>query len=149
MDKKNYEDLTIYFTRYVLRKSTKIRSLQYHELPEKIERHERKTCLMINDYMLDQVLDKIKETIGIVKLDDSKIFIDTVDKLADYVILKNVVILITCVIKGDAKFFPQIFLKETLYNEKAQRKALKKISEKLLPIAWHTRRWWDFCMFKR
>ena len=149
MDKKNYEDLTIYFTRYVLRKSTKIRSLQYHELPEKIERHERKTCLMINDYMLDQVLDKIKETIGIVKLDDSKIFIDTVDKLADYVILKNVVILITCVIKGDTKFSPQIFLKETLYNEKAQRKALKKISEKLLPIAWHTLRWWDFCMFKR
>ena len=26
---------------------------------------------MVNDYMLDKVLDKIKETIGIVKFDDN------------------------------------------------------------------------------
>ena len=58
--------------------------------------------------------------------------IDAVDKLADYVILKNIVILIICVIKDDAKFYPQIFLEETLYNEKAQRKTLKKDKRKII-----------------
>ena len=72
---------------------------------------------MVNDYMLDKVLDKIKETIGIVKFDNTKILIDTDDKLQDYITLKNVVILITCIIKDDDKFYQQIFLEETLYNE--------------------------------
>ena len=67
--------------------------------------------------MLDKEFDKIKQTIGIVKLDDTKIVIDTDDKLSNYITLKNVVILITCVIKDDAKFYPQIFLEEALYNE--------------------------------
>ena len=35
--------------------------------------------------MLDKVLDKIKETIGLVKFDDTKILIDTDDKLTDYI----------------------------------------------------------------
>ena len=72
---------------------------------------------MVNEYMLDKEFDKIKQTIGIVKLDDTKIVIDTDDKLSNYITLKNVVILITCVIKDDAKFYPQIFLEEALYNE--------------------------------
>ena len=72
---------------------------------------------MVNEYMLDKVFDKIKVTIGIVKLDDTKIVIDTDDKLSNYITLKNVVILITCVIKDDAKFYPQIFLEEALYTE--------------------------------
>ena len=72
---------------------------------------------MVNEYMLDKVFDKIKVTIGIVKLDDTKIVIDTDDKLSNYITLKNVVILITCVIKEDAKFYPQIFLEEASYNE--------------------------------
>ena len=62
-------------------------SLHYHELMEKIEEHKEKEYLMVNDYMLDKVLDKIKETIGIVKFDDTKILIDTNDKLPDYITL--------------------------------------------------------------
>ena len=72
---------------------------------------------MVNEYMLDKVFDKIKETIGIVKLDDTKIVIDTDDKLSNYITLKNGVTLIACVIKDDAKFYPQKFLEAALYNE--------------------------------
>ena len=41
--------------------------------------------LMINDYVLEKELDKIKETIVILKFDDAKIVIDTDDKLPDYI----------------------------------------------------------------
>ena len=51
------------------------------------------------------VLDKIKETIDIVKFDYTMTFIDTDDKLLDYITLENVVILITCAINNDAKFY--------------------------------------------
>ena len=82
-------------------------SQHYHELMRKI-----------NSYMVDKVLGKIKEeTIGIAKFDDTKILIDTDDKLSDCITLKNPEILIICVIKDDAKFCPQIFLGEALYNE--------------------------------
>ena len=64
--------------------------------------------------IVDQVLDKIKETRGIEKLDDTVILIDTGDKLPGHI--KNVVILITCVIKEKAKFYPQISLEEALYG---------------------------------
>ena len=40
---------------------------------------------MINDYVLEKELDKIKETIVILKFDDAKIVIDTDDKLPDYI----------------------------------------------------------------
>ena len=40
---------------------------------------------MVNDYMLDKVLDKIKERIGIAKFDDTNILIDTDDKLPDHI----------------------------------------------------------------
>ena len=69
---------------------------------------------MVDDYMLDKVLDKIKEIIGIEKFNDTKIFIETDSKLSDNVIIKYVVILITCVFKNDDKCYPQIFLKEAL-----------------------------------
>ena len=72
---------------------------------------------MVNDYVLDKVLDKIKETIGVAKIDDTKILIATDDKLSDYITLKNTVVLVTCIIKDDGKFYPKIFLEETLYNE--------------------------------
>ena len=36
---------------------------------------------MIDDYMLDNILDKIKAMINIEKFDDSKILIDTYDEL--------------------------------------------------------------------
>ena len=76
---------------------------------------------MVNDYMLDKVLDKIKETIDISKFDATKILTDTFDftddKLPDYITLKNAGILITCIINGDCKIYLQIFLEEALYNE--------------------------------
>ena len=40
----------------------------------KIKEHEGKKYLMVNDHMLDKVLDKIKEKVGIVKLDDTRDF---------------------------------------------------------------------------
>ena len=69
---------------------------------------------MVDDYMLNKVLDKIKEIISIEKFHDTKILIDADDKLLDDIPLKNVVILMTCVVIDDGKFYPQIFLKEIL-----------------------------------
>ena len=59
---------------------------------------------MVDDYMLDN----IKKIIGMEKLDDTKILIEVMVK---YQILfqKNVVILITRVIKNDDKFYSEIF----------------------------------------
>ena len=57
---------------------------------------------MIDDDIFDKVLDKIKNMIGIETCDDTKVLMDTDDKLAGDIALKDVVILITCVIKdGD------------------------------------------------
>ena len=70
-----------------------------------IEEHEeKKKYLVVDDFMLDKVLDKIKEIIGIEKFDDTKILID---KLPNEITLKNVVILIACVIKDDSKLYPK------------------------------------------
>ena len=68
---------------------------------------------MIDDYILDKVLGKIKMIIDIEKFDDTKILIDTGDKLADEVTIDNVVILVSSVIKDDDKFYPQL-LEEAL-----------------------------------
>ena len=65
----------------VNRKSVTILNLHYHKLVEKIEENEKKKYLMINYNILDKVLDKIKEITGIEKFDDTKILIDTDDKL--------------------------------------------------------------------
>ena len=70
---------------------------------------------MIDGYMLNKVLDNPKEIIGIKRFDDTKILIDTDENLPDDISLKNVVILMTCVIKDDSKFYPQIFFKEALF----------------------------------
>ena len=72
---------------------------------------------MVNDDMLDKVLDKIKETIGIAKFNDTQILINTDDKSPGSITLKNIVTLIICDNKDDAKFYPQIFLEEALHNE--------------------------------
>ena len=86
-------------------------SLYYHEFMKKI-----KTMRMVNNYMLDKVLETVKEKKGIVKFDDTKNLIDRYDKVPDYITLKNVVISIKCVIKDDAKFHTQIFLEQALYE---------------------------------
>ena len=75
----------------------------------------KKKHLMVNDYMLDKVLGKIAEMIGIEKFDDTKIFIDADDKLSNDIIFKNIVILITCVITDDNKFYLQLLLEEALF----------------------------------
>ena len=59
---------------------------------------------MTDDYMLNGVLNKIKTIIGIEKIDDTKILIDTYNKLAYEFTLK----------KDVDKFYLQKFLEETL-----------------------------------
>ena len=63
---------------------------------------------------MDKVLVKIKIKIGIGKFDDTKKLIDTDNKLADKITFKNIVILISCVIKDDDNFYPKLFLEEAL-----------------------------------
>ena len=102
IDEKSYKDLIIYFTRYDRGKSIRMLRLYYHELMGKIDEHERN--LMVEDFMLDKILKKIKMMISII-IDDIKILTETNDELSDDVTLKNVVILITCVMKDDNKFY--------------------------------------------
>ena len=64
--------------------------------------------------MLDKVLDKIKEIIGMEKFDNTEILIVTNDKLSDGITFKNGLILITCVLKDDGKLYPWLFLEEAL-----------------------------------
>ena len=72
---------------------------------------------MVDDHIPDKVLDKIKKTIGIENFDVTKILIDTNDKLHDDITLKNMLILMTYVIKDNDKFYRQIFLEEALYDK--------------------------------
>ena len=58
--------------------------------------------------------DKVKMIIGIKKFDGTKPLIETDDKLPDDISLKNVVKLITCVIRYEDKFYPQIVLEDAL-----------------------------------
>ena len=44
---------------------------------------------MVDDYMLNKVLEKIKEIISIEKFDDTKILIHRNDKLPDGITLKK------------------------------------------------------------
>ena len=48
--------------------------------------------------MLEKLLEKIKEIIGIDQFDDTKVLIETDVKLPDGITFKNVVILMKCVI---------------------------------------------------
>ena len=64
---------------------------------------------MIDDYMVHKVLDKTKEIIGIKKFDDTKILINTDDKLSHDITLKRVVILLTVLIKMVINFIHSFF----------------------------------------
>ena len=88
--------MLICFSRYGHSNSTKMSILHYHELVGIIEEHEGKNYLVVDYYMPTKLLDMIKHIIGIEKFDESKILIDTDDKLPDEI---TVAILITCVIK--------------------------------------------------
>ena len=48
---------------------------------ERLKEYEEKKQTMLDDYKLDKVLDKVKETIVILKFDETKVLIDTVNKL--------------------------------------------------------------------
>ena len=109
-------DLLIYFTRYDGCKSIRILTLYYNKLMGTIEEHERKNTWYLNS-VLNKALHQIKETIGIQKSDDTKILIDTDDKLPDYISLKNVLIIVASVIKDSDILYPQLFLEEALYDE--------------------------------
>ena len=65
--------------------------------------------MMVDYYILRKVSSKIKEIISIEKFGDTKILVVADDKFPDNSTLKNVVILIICVIKDGDKFYPQIF----------------------------------------
>ena len=59
-------------------------SLYFDKLMGKIEEHERKKYLLVDDYMLNKVLDKIKEIISIEKFNtriqfNTKIMIQTIN----------------------------------------------------------------------
>ena len=71
---------------------------------------------MVDDYVRDIVLDRIKKIIGIEKFDNTKILIEIDDKLPDDITLKNAVILMTFVVKDGNRFFPQLFLEEAFYD---------------------------------
>ena len=73
---------------------------------------------MVDDYMIDKILDKIKMVTVVGKFDDANIFIETDDKFSDGITLKNVVMLIIYVIKDGDKFYSQIFLEEVLVAQK-------------------------------
>ena len=55
---------------------------------------------MVNDNILNKTLGKIKKIIGIKKFNETKILIDTDDKLVVDIAFKNV-ILVTSVVKDD------------------------------------------------
>ena len=57
----------------------------------------------------------MKEMISFERFDDTKMLIDTDDKLPDDITFKNVVVLMTCVIRDGNKFYSQIFSEEILY----------------------------------
>ena len=62
--------------------------------------------------ILHKVIDKIKNIIGAERFDDINIFIETNEKLSNYITLKNFLMLVTCAIKDGDKFYSEIFLEE-------------------------------------
>ena len=53
--------MAICFTRYVHTKSIKMLSMHYRDLMGKIEEHEGKKYLMVDNNVVDKALDGIKE----------------------------------------------------------------------------------------
>lgn len=68
-----------------------------------------KAYLMVDEYMLDKLQDKIKETLCIKIFDDAKILIEIDDKLPDELTLKSDMILIMWFFKDfDSQLFKKI-----------------------------------------
>ena len=64
-------------------------SLYFYKLMGKIEEHKGKTSLMIDDYMVEKVLHKIKEIRDIKNFNNIKILINADDKLLYDITLKR------------------------------------------------------------
>ena len=102
-----------------------------------IEEHEGKKYLIACPCILNKVLKKIKDIIGIEKFDDTNILIDTNDKLSDYITSKNFLIIMTSVVNDDGKFYLQLFLERALCDKLAKMRS----TYELMPVAWHPTRW--------
>ena len=70
---------------------------------------------MVDDYMLNEALDRIKEIRCTEEFDNTKTLVDTDEKLPGSITLKNAGILMTSVIKDDGKVYPQLFSEEALF----------------------------------
>ena len=68
---------------------------------------------MVADYILNKVLDKIKEIIDIEQFDNTNILKDTDDTMSYDITLKKVDLFITSVTKDDNKFYSQLILEYT------------------------------------
>ena len=80
----------------------------------KIEEHEGKHIFWLIVICQINYYTRLTKVIATEKFNHNKILVDTDDKLSDDI---TFVISMTCVIKGDDKFYPQIFLKEALLVE--------------------------------
>ena len=59
---------------------------------------------MVEDYIQHRALSRIKVTVSIEEFDNTEILVDTDDKLPDNIMHKNVLILMTRIIKVDGNF---------------------------------------------
>ena len=91
-------------------------SLYYHEWA-RLKNMTEKKYLMVDDYVLNNVLDRVEKILGIEEFGNTKILFNTDDVLPDNITLKNAVVLLTSAIKDDGNFYPQLFLEEALYDE--------------------------------
>ena len=64
--------------------------LDYPALTAKTEENVGKKYLIVDDYMLNKALAKVKEIIGTEKFDDTKTLIDTDDNFPDNITFKNI-----------------------------------------------------------
>ena len=59
---------------------------------------------MVEDYIQHRALSRIKVIVSTLEFDNTEILVDTDDKLPDNIMHKNVLILMTCIIKDDGNF---------------------------------------------
>ena len=78
----------------------------------KFAEHEGKKYLIVDDFMLDKLLDRIEDITGFEKF----ILRFWWRQMINFQTILNV-ILVTCVIKDDDKFYTQIFLEKALNNQ--------------------------------
>ena len=74
----------------------KMSSLHYRELTREIKYHERDKYLMVDDYMVDKILERIKEITNIEEFDKTKILIDTNNKFPDDMLWYYCIVVICC-----------------------------------------------------